>query len=550
MLLNLHIENYALIRSLDIRFDNGFTVITGETGAGKSILLEALALILGNRADNALLLDKSRKCFVEGEFDISKLSLNSFFEKYNLDYQDITILRREINEYGRSRAFINDTPVTLPVLKELAVRLVDIHSQHQNLLLNNAAFRINLLDQYAGTDHLLKEYQTLLNCYREIERELSALQQVQAEMEKERDYLDYVENEFRQANLTENEQEELEQQITTLSHAELISNNLFHINQLLTDGEPNILQLLKEVSKDCESIIPYDPRMEEIAKRLDEVKVNLEDIAYDVARKDADITAEPGQLDQLRERLDFIYFLEQKHHVRTFGELFGKWESVKEKLGQIVDNYSRIEELEKNKELIYGQTMDKALDISRLRASVIPSLEQEIRSKLQLLGMEDVVFIIDNKPGKVLTDKGIDHISFYFSANKGIPPEEIEKTASGGELSRLMLAIKSTITMASILPTIIFDEIDTGISGEIAGKVAGMMQEISRTRQLMAITHLPQIAAKGKLHYYVYKEYADHKTYTGIKPLDEEERIEELAKMMSGVKVTSSARQTAKELMD
>jgi len=549
MIRNLHIENYALIRSLHINFDNGFTVITGETGAGKSILLGAIALILGNRADASLLYEKSKKCFVEGEFDIHNLDLLSFFNDNDLDYQDITTLRREITESGKSRAFINDTPVNLQTLKELAVKLVDIHSQHQNLLLNNGEFRLNVLDQYAKIEAELKEYKKLLSQFRHLESEWKELVEKQHQAEQEKDYLEYLAAEFEKANLVAGEQEEIEKEIATLSNADLIKSKLFSSSQLLSEQENNILQQLLLVKNYGTEIAPFNADIEAISLRLDALYTELKDIAYDVAKIENNVEINPEELEQLQLRLDFIYFMQQKHHLNSVEELLNKKIEIEEKLSLYNDNEEAMVKLKKQMDAGYELAFAKATSLFSLRHAAKESLQNDIVATLHLLGMKDARFMVEIESGANLTATGLDKVSFLFSANKGVVPEEIEKVASGGELSRLMLAIKSIISESSLLPTVIFDEIDTGISGEVAAKVANLMKDISAKRQLLAITHLPQIASKGRLHYYVYKEVVHDKTFTNIRQIVDDERVEEIAKLMSGEKVTDSARKAASELL-
>ncbi len=549
MIRNLHIENYALIRSLHINFDNGFTVITGETGAGKSILLGAIALILGNRADASLLYEKSKKCFVEGEFDIQNLDLLPFFNDNDLDYQDITTLRREITESGKSRAFINDTPVNLQTLKELAVKLVDIHSQHQNLLLNNGEFRLNVLDQYAKIEADLKEYKKLLSQFRHLESEWKELVEKQHQAEQEKDYLEYLAAEFEKANLVAGEQEEIEKKIATLSNADLIKSKLFSSSQLLSEQENNILQQLLQVKNYGLEIAPFNADVEAISLRLEALYTELKDIAYDVAKIENNVEINPEELEQLQLRLDFIYFMQQKHHLNSVEELLNKKIEIEEKLSLYNDNEEAIVRLKQQMDEGYELAFAKASSLSSLRHAAKESLQNDIVATLHLLGMKDARFIVEIESGANLTATGLDKVSFLFSANKGVVPEEIEKVASGGELSRLMLAIKSIISESALLPTVIFDEIDTGISGEVAAKVANLMKDISAKRQLLAITHLPQIASKGMLHYYVYKEVVHDKTFTNIRQIVDNERVEEIAKLMSGEKVTDSARKAASELL-
>jgi DNA repair protein RecN (Recombination protein N) len=550
MLRNLHIENYALIRSLNINFDNGFTVITGETGAGKSILLGALSLILGNRADSSVLYEKSRKCFIEGEFDISNLDLLSFFNDNDLDYQEITTLRREVNESGKSRAFINDTPVNLQVLKDLAVKLVDIHSQHQNLLLNNGEFRLNVLDEYAQIQPELKEYKKSLSRFQLLELQWKKLVEEQIKAEQEKDFLEYLAAEFEKAGLVAREQDEIEKRISFLLNAETIKSKLFASSQILSEQDNNILQQLKEVKNNCAEIAAFNAAVNEIANRLDNLLPELKDIASDVANIENDVNINPEELEQLRQRLDFIYFLEQKHHLNSVEELLQKKSEIDGKLTLYNDNQDSIAKLKEMKDKGFKLAFDEASSLSARRHAVKESLEKDIVATLRLLGMKDARFIVEIESNAGLGASGLDKVRFLFSANKGVMPEEIEKVASGGELSRLMLAIKSIISESSLLPTVIFDEIDTGISGEVAAKVANLMNDISARRQLLAITHLPQIAAKGKLHYFVYKEVENGKTYTNIRQLLFDERVEEIAKLMSGERVGDSARNAAAELLN
>ena len=549
MLRSLQIENYALIRSLNITFDEGFTVITGETGAGKSIMLGALSLILGSRADTSVLFDKSRKCFVEGRFDLSKLTLQPFFEEHDIDYDEETILRREVNEKGKSRAFINDTPVTLQTLRELAVQLVDIHSQHHILLFNDDTFRIKVIDEYAGLTAQAAAYNQTLAEYHAASRQYNELVQRQQEDENERDFITYISDEIDNAHLYEGEKEDVEKQITLLDNAELIKGKLYTAARLLAEEEPNIIEQLKAVRKQYEELAQYNSELADYASRIDKVIIELEDIAFDTSKKCDEIEVNPEKLEQLKERIDLIFFLLQKHHLNTIAELLAKMEEGRKRLQLMEDHQQQIAQMAEKKEKLYQQVMASAEKLSQQRQKAASRLEKEIVGKLHLLGMNDAVLHIDFSRLSQPAKSGLDEVKYLFSANRGATPNEIEKVASGGEISRLMLAIKSVISAANFLPTIIFDEIDTGISGETAGKVAAMMQDISQQRQLLVITHLPQVAAKGKLHYYIYKEIIDDNTYTNIRKLKEEEREQEIAKMMSGKQISTAALQAAKELI-
>lgn len=549
MLRSLHIENYALIHSLNIAFDEGFTVITGETGAGKSIMLGALSLILGSRADTTILHDKNRKCYVEGRFDISSLALQSFFAEKDIDYDDETILRREVNEKGKSRAFINDTPVTLPILRELAVQLVDIHSQHHSLLLNNDSFRINVIDEYAGLTAQTSAYRSVLAEYHTCIRKYNELVKKKQENEAERDFITYITDEIENAHLHEGEKEEVEKLISLLDNAELIKKRLYTAARLLSEEEPNIIEQLRSVKRLYEELAQYNNELSDYASRIDNVIIELEDVAFDTSKKCDETEVNPAKLEQLKERIDQIYFLLQKHRLNSISELIKKMEEGKRKLKMMDDSHLQIAEIESQKIQLQQKVTVMASKLSEQRQAAASQLEKEITDKLQLLGMNDALLNITfghlNQPSQ----NGIDEIKFLFTANRGAIPNEIEKVASGGEISRIMLAIKSVISAANFLPTIIFDEIDTGISGETAGKVASLMQDISQQRQLLAITHLPQVAAKGKLHYYIFKEVVDNKTFTNIRKLQDEEREHEIAKMISGEHISSAAMQTARELI-
>ncbi len=549
MLQALQIENYAIIRSLKITFDQGFTVITGETGAGKSIIIGALSLILGKRADTSVLHDKSRKCFIEGTFDISKLKLQDFFQQHDLDYQNITYIRREVTENGKSRAFINDTPVNLTVLKELAETLVDIHSQHNNLLVNNGNFRIDLLDQYAQNASLLAQYQELFSAYKKTEKHYQELKATQQQQVQEQNYLSYIVQELTDAHLVSGEQETIEQEIALLSHAETIKSKLYQSIQLLEEEEEeNILHRLQVIQDNCRSISAYDKDLEELSQRIDSSLLELKDITLELRQKENRIEVNPQELERLNERLDLILNLEHKHHVESNEELISLLATSEEKLQSMSANDEELEQCRQQCEELLVHTMATAQALSEARQQCISRFEEEMRGKLQLLGMEHGNFKIVISQQKQASINGIDTVQFLFSANLGSELQEIEKAASGGEISRLMLALKSIINDNSMLPTVIFDEIDSGISGEVAGKVANLMQELSRKHQLIVITHLPQIAAKGKLHYFVYKNIAEDKTFTQIKSLTEDESIREIATMISGEHISEAALKTAKEL--
>lgn len=550
MLNSLHIQNYALISSLQIRFDKGLTVITGETGAGKSIIMGALSLILGHRADTSTLFDQSEKCVVEAVFDVSGLHLEDFFTENNLDYQDDTIVRREIAVSGKSRAFINDTPVTLPLLKEFTSRLIDIHSQHQNLLFQNADFRTDVVDLFAGIKSQVAEYQKVLSELKDSERQLSELkQQHQAALEKQ-DFLQFVMKEIEEAHLKENEQEELEQNIEFLTHTETIKSNLFQILQILSDEEPSAVSSLREAKNLSAAIASYRADLDEMNQRLNSSYIELKDIANELNSLNDRIEYNADELEAMRQRLDFIYSLEQKHHLTSVSELLNKYQSVKEEL----DNFSEDEEQLKKLTSRCQQLKDKAQKLAeqlhQSRVKILPALQTQVLDYVHSLGMPDAQFVIQLDTSSTLLKNGIDEVKFLFSANRGVEVAELEKVASGGEISRLMLAVKSTLSEKSVLPTVVFDEIDVGISGEMAGKVAALMQKMAQRRQLLVITHLPQIAAKGNSHYLVYKEVEGNTSRTKVTLLDAQTRAIEIAKMMSGEKWGEATLKAAQELIE
>ena len=550
MLRSLHIENYALISSLQIQFDKGLTVITGETGAGKSIIMGALSLILGNRADTSVLFDKSKKCSVEAVFDVKDLDLSSFFEQNNLDYQDDTIIRREIADSGKSRAFINDTPVTLAVLKELASRLIDIHSQHQNLLFQNADFRLDVVDEFAQIRTEVESYRSVFNEYKQAESTLTQLLAQQRIRLEKKDFLQFVYDELSKANLQAEEQELLEQEIDFLSHTETIKDNCFQISRLLSEKEGNVLDLLHEIRSLSNAISSYHPDIKSITERLESSLIDLKDISNEVISLNDKVDYDPELLEAKRQRLDLLNSLQLKHHVSSVEALLEKKDSIEKELSAFTIDEQTIEQLEKSCERLQADAMARARAISQKRTSALPALQQEILQKVCQLGMPDAQFVIKLVQDDTLHKNGIDSVQYLFSANKGVEMAELEKVVSGGEMSRLMLAVKSVISDRSVLPTVVFDEIDTGISGEMAGQVAKLMKEMSAARQLLVITHLPQIAAKGTSHYQVFKEVKGEKSYTQIQKLNNESRIKEIAKMMSGDVCGDAAQQAAKELIE
>ena len=550
MLRSLQISNYALIRSLDISFSEGLTVITGETGAGKSILMGALGLLLGNRADTEVLFDKQKKCVVEAQFDVKQLALQPFFEEQDLDYQDITTIRREINEHSRSRAFINDTPVNLNVLKELSSRLIDIHSQHQSLLLGDPMFRLGMLDQYARNAQLRREYHQTLAAWRQADLQCRTLRQQCTEQALQQEFRQYTVQELAQAAPQPGEQEELEQQIRILTHAEDIKTRLYRAAYALSESEQSaVVHQLRAVQSEIEPLVDLGPAFKELQQRLHSACVELEDIAYDVSLQEQKVEVNPQELERLNERLDLLNTLQHKYQVASVEELLALKERLEAELSAYGDHQEQLQALEQQRQQLYDQLIAQARQLSQTREKVIPTLRREMTERLALLAMPNATFEIELSKLDHPTEEGIDQVLFRFSANKGVPAADVAKVASGGEISRLMLSLKSIITDSVLLPTIIFDEIDTGISGETALKVAMVMRQLARNHQVIAITHLPQIAASGNQHLLVYKETHASDTVTQIQQLDDQEREKAIATMLSGEKISPSAIVTARELI-
>ncbi|MCL2245944.1 MAG: DNA repair protein RecN [Lentimicrobiaceae bacterium] len=548
MLRALHIENYALINSLDLSLDKGFTAITGETGAGKSILVGALSLILGARADSSVLYNSTKKCIVEGEFNLNNLNLEGFFKTNDIDFQNNTILRREITENG-SRAFVNDTPVTLSILKELAEQLVDIHSQHHHLLLNKADFRLQTIDDFALLHESVSEYQQIYYQYKKVEKALQESIEKGAREALEKDFLTFQSNELHEAKLFAGEQEDLELQIAFLKNAEEIKMQLYKSLQIISEQDCNCIQQLNEAKNACHAIACFDEKINDLDARINSILVDLKDIAFELSAKEESVEVNPKELEYCENRLDTLFRLQQKHYVKNVEGLLQKLQEIDEKLIQFENLEAQIEKLQKEYEILAEKIVFLSKNLSEKRKESAHLFEKELERKLSLLGMPDAVFKVEIIPQNSFTDTGSDSVLFFFSSNKGMPVALIEKTASGGELSRIMLAIKSIISAASFMPTVIFDEIDTGVSGAMASKVAAVMHDVSLQRQLLTITHLPQIAARANIHYIVYKDVENEKAVTKIKKIDTQERIMELAKMMTGNKIGEAALRAAEELL-
>lgn len=550
MLNNLSVKNYALIDSVEIDFDAGLSIITGETGAGKSILLGALSLILGQRADISVLKNKEKKCIIEGSFSIAGYSLEPFFQENEIDYENDTVLRREINPAGKSRAFINDTPVNLNTLRELSLRLVDIHSQHQNLNLNESVFQLNIIDTFAGNGEVLTAYSEKYNEYSKLKKQLNELKASAGRSKEDFEYFKFQFEELENVKLVEGEQDALEDEQKALTHSEDIQLNLSNIFNRLSENEGSVLENLNESVKSANQALKFLPKIEDIAKRLESSYIELKDITTEVETIAEKVHFDPVRANFVNERLNLIYSLQQKHRVSTIEELIEIKNNLFGKINDIESFDERLEEIQQKHEKCLQQLEKVANKLSGKRKSAKKEIEKYVEAKLQLLGMPGAVFQIDFEENKEYTISGKDKVSFLFSGNKNGNVQNIAKVASGGEISRLMLSIKSLMSKSSGLPTIIFDEIDTGVSGEIADKMGGIILDMSENMQVLNITHLPQVAAKGNTHYLVHKQQTKNSTVTGIKRLNEEERLKEIAKMLSGENLSPQALENAKVLLE
>jgi DNA repair protein RecN (Recombination protein N) len=549
MLIKLFVQNYALIKELDVELENGLTIITGETGAGKSILLGALSLILGTRADSSVLLDKNEKCIVEGTFRIDEYELNEFFISNELDYEVVTTIRREINPAGKSRAFINDTPVTINLLKELGDRLIDIHSQHQTLMLNDNSFQLNLIDSFSGTSKLKEKYRETYSGYRKLKKEHSALKETSDKNRADLEYYQFQYNQLDDAKLNQGEQTELETEQELLTHAEEIKLALTASSNLFFAEEISILSMMREVKTNLTRIKAYLPESETLLERTESSVIELDDLAAEIEKLSVSIEADPQRLSVINSRLDTIYSLIQKHHVNNLGELIVKKEEIKEFITSIVNSDERLIELEAQIEEDINSLKTVSQEISDKRMAVLPEIESRITALLKQLGIPNAKFKIQLTHLSEFTSTGVDQADFLFSANKQVEPENLAKIASGGELSRVMLSLKSLLTKNNNLPTIIFDEIDAGVSGEVADKVGQILSAMGKYMQVINITHLPQVASRGNRHFHVYKDDTDNSTFTRVKLLSHEERIMEVARLLSGSEVTETAIKNARELL-
>ncbi|NOX48120.1 MAG: DNA repair protein RecN [Chlorobi bacterium] len=550
MITHLSIKNYVLIQLLEIEFGKGLSVITGETGAGKSILLGALGLILGKRADTGVLQNKMEKCIIEGTFEIANYSLKGFFVQYDLDYDATTYLRREINPNGKSRAFINDSPVGLNILKELGSRLIDIHSQHQTITINNAGFQMAVVDGFAGIQKEVAGFSKRFSEYKNLKGKLLALREKEIKAKAEKDYFSFLLNELSEANLQKDEQGKLENELKILNNAEEIKAGLFSSSQILQGEDEGVINQISLVNNTLAALAKFGESFDEIAKRINSCLIELRDISTDISQMEEESGYDPAHIDQISSRLDKIYSLQQKHNVNTTEGLLEIMEELGQKMKYIVSIDSEIEKT--NKQLVKSNEgiHRLAAGISTKRKAVFKEIEKEVIRVISFLGLSDARFAIAHKTIDEPDKTGMDEIRFLFNANRGGELSELSKVASGGEISRLMLAIKSLISQKNLLPTILFDEIDSGISGNIADKTGTILSELGVVMQVIAITHLPQIAGKGNAHYLVYKETDGETTTSHIKKMSPDERIFEIAKMISGQDVTSSSVEAARQLLN
>mgnify|MGYP001148883478 FL=1 len=550
MLASISIKNYALINELHIDFSSGLSIITGETGAGKSILLGALGLVLGNRADSSTLKNTTRKCIVEAILSVEKYNLQDFFETEDIDYEINTIIRREILPSGKSRAFVNDTPVTLSVLTALRSKLIDIHSQHQTLQVSDQQFQFQLLDAFANNESKLASYQRGLTQYTSEKKKLEEILQAQREANLQYDYNAHLYNELLEANLVEDEQEALEEKLEKINNVEEIKQNLSEALQLTTDDTIGIQNLLYSLENKLTKIAPYSKEYQELSERISSVKIELDDIVSELESANEQVDFNPLEATQLNDRLQLIYNLQKKHYVNSISALLLILEELSTKVSTVENAEQRLLDQETIVTEIANKLDAIALKISEARKRIIPTVSKQLEAILDNLGMSHARFQIQNNITEHYYKNGKDVLSFLFSANKGGQFGELKKVASGGELSRIMLAIKKVMSENSQLPTIIFDEIDSGVSGEISNKMAHIMSQMSQQMQVITITHLPQIAAKGNHHYKVYKEELNNTTTTSLKQLSEDERIVEIAEMLSGKNISDSALTHARELLN
>lgn len=551
MLKQLYIKNFTLIDELDIDFQSGFSVVTGETGAGKSIILGAIGLLLGNRADAKLLKAGEERCVIEAHFDLRRYELEPFFKENDIDYDaNDCIVRREVNASGKSRAFVNDTPVSLTMMRELGEQLVDIHSQHQNLLLSKEDFQRSVVDIIAADKAILDEYRQKFHDFRQAEKDYEIFREEVAKNQQSADFMRFQLNELLDARLQDDEQEQLEQQRDTMSHAEDIKSVLYEAETTLSNDENGIVSRTQKIARQMGELARFYPTANDLSERLSTCHIELKDIADEIGKELENIDFDPRQLDSINQRLDLIYSLQKKHQATTMAELIAIRDDLSQKLSHIENSDEELALLRQKADALQQESQAKAKKLTALRTKAARQVEKEVLERLVLLGIPNVRFKIELSE-KPLSADGADKIVFLFSANKSTPMQPVSEVASGGEIARVMLSLKAMISGAVKLPTIIFDEIDTGVSGRVAEQMAHIMREMGENdRQVVSITHLPQIAATGTTHYKVSKNETKNGTKTTMKRLSDTERIEEIAQMLSGSKITEAAIENAKQLLN
>lgn len=552
MLARLSIKNYALIDEIDIQFGKGLNIITGETGAGKSIILGALSLILGQRSESKYFYNQSKKCVIEGYFNIEDYNIREFFDHNDLDYEQQCIIRREIYPDGKSRAFINDTPVKLNLLKILSEKLIAIHSQHATLEINTQAFQLLTIDSVAENSDLLSTFQDTFHQFLQTEKEYQSLSELNSKLQAEMDYHQFLFDELQAAGLKMGEQKDLEEELSLLSHAEDIKSSLQQANYLLQEQEQSSLSLIKQSLQQLQQVEQFFPKLEELSGRLNSSYIELKDISNELAILDSETSVDSERMQFIEDRLSLIYKLLQKHQSDDVASLLTVQEELDKKINAVLLNDDRLQKLAEERAQLSDKSRQLAAKLTKTREATIPVIENSIQHSLKEVGMPHSIFKIQLNPfaDHILKKSGQDEVVFLFSANQGQEPQPVSKVASGGELSRLMLAIKSLVAQTSALPTIIFDEIDTGISGDVAMKVGELMRQLTTNLQVIAITHLPQIAAQGVHHFKVYKEQHTNKTITNIQLLEHEARVTELAQMLGGTDISETATMHARELLN
>ena len=549
MLKNILIRNYALIDELEIDLAKGLTIITGETGAGKSILLGALGLLMGDRADVTALYDPSKKCLVEGTFNLKDYDLKDFFLVHDLEYDVEIIIRREVNPEGKSRAFINDSPVTISVLKLISSRLIDVHAQHETLHLNEAAFQLHALDAVAETSELVAAYKLKFKLFKKNSEQLQSLKEQELKDKKELDYFNFQFNELDTAQLIPGQQAVLEAELETIENAEFIKGGLSNAYFVLAGADKSLIDALTEVKNTLAQLAKFNPSIATLNDRVQSSHIELKDIASELEALEGNIVHDPKKADIVQEKLDVIYRLQQKHNVKTIDELIILKTDLEQKITAIGSLEEQIKKLAMELEAVQKHLADLAGKLTKKRAAAAPQFSKSVKETLTQLGMANAELNISMEQLKEYKETGLDKVTFLFSANKGSDAQPLSKVASGGELSRFMLSLKSLLAKHTALPTIIFDEIDAGISGDIAAKTGSILEKMAATMQVITITHLPQVACKGKTHLFVYKQEQGKRTVTRIKQLNKEERVEEIAKMLSAGKVGEAALRNAKELL-